>query len=58
MIVLEDLREHGYYVEDRHEALSKDQVLLTVQKLAQFHAASVMHVSKVSFILIKVILIV
>lgn len=52
MIVLEDLREHGFYVEDRHEALSIDQALLTVKKLAQFHAASVVHVAKVSLILI------
>lgn len=41
IITLEDLNESGFYMIDKNSALNESQTRLTLQKLAKFHAASI-----------------
>lgn len=48
IIILEDLKPAGYVNAKRQELLDLQHCELTLEKLAKFHAASVLYVEKVS----------
>lgn len=48
IIVLEDLKQEGFQMFDRHSVFDMTQVSKILQLLAKFHAASAVYVTKVS----------
>ena len=48
-IVMEDLREQGYVIENRFKGLSIDHCLRAIEKMAKFHAGSVAIAEKVFY---------
>lgn len=48
VLIFEDLTIRGYNIEDPQKGLSLDQSLLAIEKLAFFHAASVILLEQVS----------
>lgn len=50
VIVLSDLQEEGYRMQNRFEGLDLEHAKITLQKLAQWHAASIYYKEKVGYI--------